>query len=314
MNQQNKTMKAVICPKYGPPEVLTIDEIPKPTPKDNEVLIKVIASSVNTADVRIRGLRVEGFMKIVMRIMLGFTKPRKPILGTVFSGMVEQAGKSVTRFKPGDEVYGTTGLKQGCHAEYLCISENKVITQKPKNASFEEAAALPFGGQSAIYFLRKVGIEEKNNPQVLIYGATGSVGTAAVQIARHYGATVTAVCSSKGKELAHSLGADKIILYDQEDFKKVPDKFDIVMDAVGKTTNKQCRPLLNANGKFVTVEGADIASERTEYLEFLRQLFEEKKYNAVIDKVFPMEQVIEAHRYVDTDRKKGNLVLKMTPE
>ena len=305
-------MKAVICPQYGPPEVLVIKDIPKPSPKKNEVLVKIVASSLNTGDVRIRGLRVEGFMKFVMRIMLGFTKPRRPILGTVFSGIVEQLGEAVTRFKVGDEVYGTTGLKQGCHAEYLCISENKVITNKPENASFEEAAAIPFGGQTAIYFLRKGKIVEINNPQVLIYGATGSVGTAAVQIAKHYGATVTAVCSSKGKELGQALGADNIILYDQEDFTKVSDKFDIILDAVGKTNKKQCKPLLKPNGKFFTVEGTDISSERTEYLEFLHQLFETKNYNAIIDKVYPMAQVVEAHKYVDTGRKKGNVVLKIS--
>lgn len=306
-------MKAIICPQYGPPEVLVIKDIPKPLPKKDEVLVKIHASSLNTGDVRIRGLRVEGFMKFVMRIMLGFTKPRRPILGTVFSGIVEQLGEAVTRFKVGDEVYGTTGLKQGCHAEYLCISENKVITNKPENASFEEAAAIPFGGQTAIYFLRKGKIAEINNPQVLIYGATGSVGTAAVQIAKHYGATVTAVCSSKGKELGQTLGADNIILYDQEDFTKVSDKFDIILDAVGKTNKKQCKPLLKPNGKFFTVEGTDISSERTEYLEFLRQLFENKNYNAIIDKVYPMVQVVEAHKYVDTGRKKGNVVLKISP-
>ena len=154
-------------------------------------------------------------------------------------------------------------------------------------------------------------IAEINNPQVLIYGATGSVGTAAVQIAKQYGATVTAVCSSKGKELAQALGADNIILYDKEDFTNVSDKFDIILDAVGKTNKKQCKPLLKPNGKFSSVEGTDIASERTEYLEFLRQLFENKNYKAIIDKVYPMEQVIEAHKYVETGRKKGNVVLKI---
>jgi NADPH:quinone reductase-like Zn-dependent oxidoreductase len=196
-------MKAVICPKYGPPEVLTIRELPRPTPKKNEVLVKIFASTVNTGDVRIRGLRVKGFMKFVLRIVLGVTKPRRPILGTVFSGIVEQVGETVNQFKVGQEVYGTTGFKQGCHCEYLCISENKVITHKPENASFEEAASLPFGGQAAIYFLRKGKIAETDNLQVLIYGATGSVGTAAVQIAKHYSAKVTAVCGSKGKELTH---------------------------------------------------------------------------------------------------------------
>lgn len=304
-------MKAVICPKYGPPEVLEIKNVQSPTPKKNEVLVKIIASAVNTGDVRIRGLKVEGFMKIVMRVMLGFNKPRKPILGTVFSGIVEQVGESVTQFKTGQEVYGTTGFKQGCHAEYLCISEDKVITHKPRNATFEEAAALPFGGQTAIYFLRKGKIAELNNPQVLIYGATGSVGIASVQIAKHYGANVTAVCSSRGKGLVEKLKADHIVQYDQEDFTKVSDKFDIIFDAVGKTSKKQCKPLLKPEGKFFTVEGTDIAAERKEYLEFLAQLFESKNYEAVIDKVYPLEQVQEAHSYVDTGRKKGNVVLKI---
>ena len=306
-------MKAVICLKYGPPEVLIINDIQKPAIRKNEVLVKIIASSVNTGDVRIRGLRVEGFMKFVMRLMLGFTKPRRPILGTVFSGIVEEAGEAVAQFKVGDEVYGTTGLKQGCHAEYLSISEKKVITNKPKNATHEETAALPFGGQTAIYFLRKGQITEIKSPQVLIYGASGSVGTAAVQIAKHYGATVTAVCSSRGKELVQTLGADRIILYDQEDFTKVSDKFDIIFDTVGKTSKKQCKPLLKHNGKFFTVEGTDISAERTEYLDFLCQLFDNKNYDAIIDKVYPTEQVVEAHRYVDTGRKKGNVVLKIVP-
>jgi len=305
-------MKAVICPKYGPPDVLTIQELPKPVPKKNEVLIKIVASTVNTGDVRIRGLKVKGFMKFVMRLMLGFTKPRKPVLGVVFSGIVEQIGENASQFKVGDEVYGATGLNQGCHAEFLCISENKVITNKPKNASFEEAAALPFGGQTAIYFLRKGKIAEINDPEVLIYGATGSVGTAAVQVAKNYGATVTAVCSSKGKELTKALGADKIIEYDQEDYTKVSDKFDIILDAVGKSSKKECAPLLKPSGKFFSVEGLDIASESTEYLDYLCQLFENKKYMAIIDKVYPMAEVVEAHRFVDTGRKKGNVVLRIS--
>ncbi len=312
MNQQKSTMRAVVCPKYGPPEILEIRNIQRPIPKKNEVLVKIIAASVNTGDVRIRGLKVKGFLKIIMRVVLGFSKPRKPVLGVVFSGIVEQAGEEATQFKAGDEVYGTTGFKQGCHAEYVCIPENKTITTKPENASFEEAAALPFGGQTAIYFLRKGKIEELNSPQVLVYGATGSVGAAAVQIARHYGATVTAVCSSRGKELAQKLQADHIILYDQEDFTKASSKFDIILDAVGKTNKKQCGSLLKPHGKFFTVEGNDIAAERKEYLEFLSGLFKNRHYAAIIDKVYPMEQVQEAHRYVDTGRKKGNVVLKIS--
>lgn len=305
-------MKAVICPKYGPPEVLQIKDVPKPTPKKNELLIRVVASSLNSGDVRIRGLRVEGFMKFVMKVVLGFTRPRRPILGMVCSGIVDSVGASVTQFKLGDEVYGTTGLKQGCHAEFVAIPENKVITYKPRNASFEEAAALPFGGQTAIYFLRKGKIETLKNPKVLVYGATGAVGTAAVQIAKHYGATVTAVCRSRGKKLAQELGADHIIQYDKEDFTKTSDKFHIIFDAVGKTNKRQCAPLLTTAGKFLTVEGRDVAPERRVYLEFLSQLFEERNYNAVIDKIYPLEEVVEAHRYVDSGRKKGNVILKIS--
>jgi len=307
-------MKAVICPAYGPPEVLTIQDLPKPTPKKNQVLVNIMASPVNSGDVRIRGLRVEGFMRILMRIALGFTKPRKPVLGLVFAGVVEETGEAVTRFKVGDEVYGSTGFQQGCHAEYVCIAEKKVITRKPENASFAEAAALPFGGQTAIYFLRKGNIESIQHPKVLVYGATGAVGTAAVQIARYYGATVTAVCSTRGKELAQSLGADHIILYDQEDFTKVKDKFDIILDAVGKTSKKQCRNLLGSQGKFLTVEGMDVAAERTDYLDFLRKLYEENQYQATIDKLYPMEKAVDAHTYVDSGRKKGNVVLTMGGE
>ncbi|MCB0637191.1 MAG: NAD(P)-dependent alcohol dehydrogenase [Lewinella sp.] len=304
-------MKAAICPQYGPPEVLVIKDIPKPSPKKNEVLVKVVAASLNSGDVRIRGLKVEGFMRFVMRIMLGFSKPRRPVLGTGFSGIVEQVGDEVTQFKVGDEVYGTTGFQQGCHAEYLCIPAHKVITHKPDNASFAEATALPFGGQTAIYFLGKGGIETIQNPQVLIYGATGSVGAAAVQIAKHHGAEVTAVCSSRGQELAQALGADHIIRYDQEDFTKVADRFDIILDAVGKTDKAACKPLLKPEGKFITVEGMDIAAERKEYLELLRQLFEAGTYQAVIDKTYPLDQIVAAHSYVDTGRKKGNVVLEI---
>jgi NADPH:quinone reductase-like Zn-dependent oxidoreductase len=307
-------MKAVICPKYGPPEVLIIKEIPKPSPKNNEVLIKIVASSLNSGDVRIRGLRVEGFMKIVMRLFMGISKPRRPILGTVFSGTVEKVGAGTTRFKVGEEVYGTTGLKQSCHAEYLSISEQKVITKKPTSATFEEAAAIPFGGQTAIYFLRKGKIEEIANPKVLIYGSTGAVGTAAVQIAKEYGAVVTAVCSSKGKELSKRLKADHIILYDREDFSKTRGEFDIIFDAIGKADKKLCKTLLKPSGKFFTVEGMDVSSEKTEYLDYLSHLFDNKSYKANIDKVYPMKNIIEAHRYVDSGRKKGNVVIKISSE
>lgn len=311
MEQNNLSMKAAICTQYGPPEVLEIRDIEKPTPKDKEILVKVMASAVNSADVRIRGLVVEGFMKMIMRLVLGFKGPRKKVLGTVFSGVVEKIGKEVASFKVGDEVFGSTGFQLNAHAEYLTIAESGPVSLKPANASFEEAAAIAFGGQTAIYFLHKAKIRKQNNTKILIYGATGSVGTAAVQIAQSYQADITAVCSSSGESLVHRLGVKKIIKYDQEDFTKHPEKFDIIFDAVGKTSKKQCKQLLNSGGQFFTVGGMDVADEQKAYLDILRKLFEEGHYQATIDRVFRLDEVVEAHRYVDTGRKKGNVVLQI---
>lgn len=305
-------MKAAICPKYGSPEVMKIGDVTKPSPKKNEVLVKVYAASLNSGDVRIRALRVEGFMKIIMRLVLGYSKPRNPVLGVIFSGIVEQVGESVTQFKVGDEVYGSTGFKQSCHAEYLAVAENKVIAHKPKKASFEEAAALPFGGQTAIHFLNKGGIKSIKNPKVLVYGSTGSVGVAAVQLAKYHGANVTAVCSTNGKELTQSLGADNIILYDKEDFTKTSEKYDMILDAVGKINKNQCKHLLNQNGKFFSVESKELTAELKENLVFLNDLFDNHNYKAVIDKTYQLEHIVEAHKYVDSGRKKGNVILKIT--
>ncbi|MCU0389656.1 MAG: NAD(P)-dependent alcohol dehydrogenase [Thermoflexibacter sp.] len=305
-------MKAVICTKYGSPEVLKIGDVEKPTPKPKEVLVKIMATAVNSGDVRVRGLIVEGFMKIVMRFVLGFTKPRKAILGTVFSGVVEQIGENVTKFKVGDEIFGATGFKFGTYAEYTALNEAGSLIVKPKNASFEEAAAIIFGGQTAIYFLEKVGIKHKTNPKILVIGATGAVGVAAIQIAKHYHADITAVCSSNGVGIVRDLGINNVILYDKEDFTKYSKKFDIIFDAVGKTNKSQCLPLLEKGGVYKTVGGLDVATETQEQLYFLKELFEQGKYSAVIDKTFPMEKVVEAHQYVDTGHKKGNVVLKIS--
>jgi NADPH:quinone reductase-like Zn-dependent oxidoreductase len=212
----------------------------------------------------------------------------------------------------GDEVFGSTGFKLRTNAEYVCLKENGVISPKPGNASFAEAAALPFGGQTAIYFLEKAKIKEKKQPSVLIYGATGAVGCASIQIAKYYQSKVTAVCSTRGKALAKQLGADHIILYDQEDFTQTNTKVDIIFDAVGKTTKRACRALLKPDGRFVTVEGMDVAAEKTEQLDFLRKRFEAGQYQAVIDKVYPMKEVVAAHTYVDTGRKKGNVILQIS--
>jgi NADPH:quinone reductase-like Zn-dependent oxidoreductase len=302
-------MKAVICERYGPPEVLKIKEVAKPIPKPNEVLVKIIATAVNSGDVRIRGLAVEGFMRIIMRLVLGLRGPRKPVLGMVLSGVVEKVGSDVAQFKPGDEIFAATGFKCGAYAEYATVSEHGTIALKPKKASFQEAAAIPFGGGSALYFLRKAGIGQKPGQKVLVYGASGAVGTGAVQIAKHYGATVTAVCSQINTKLVKSLGADHVIAYTKEDFTKNGENYDIIFDAVGKITKKACVDSLAQDGKYITVASLDVASEQKEHLTFLSKLFDKGEYKAVIDRTYRLEDIVEAHRYVDLGKKKGNVVI-----
>ena len=306
-----ETMQAVICEKYGSPEVLKITQVKKPKPKADEVLVKVMAAAVNSGDVRVRGLAVDGFLRIVMRFVLGFTKPRKPILGTIVSGVIEEVGKNVRSLKPGDEVFASTGFNFGAYAEYINIPENRTIALKPKTSTFEEAAAILFGGMTATYFLEKGGIKLKPNLKVLIYGATGSVGTAAIEIAKHYKAHVTSVCSERGLELAKKLRSDSIILYTHQDFTKLPDKFDIIFDAVGKTKAQNCKPLLKKDGKYLTVGGLDVAKETSEQMEFLKTLFDKGELSANIDRTYLLSDIVEAHRYVDTGRKKGNVLVRM---
>ena len=303
-------MKAVVCTKYGTPEVLQIQNVFKPIPKNSHILVKIVATAVNSGDARVRSLDVKGFLKFVMRLVLGISKPRKSILGTVFSGVVETVGDKVSKFKIGDKVFGMTGYNFGTYAEYISVNQNSNVIEMPKNATFEEASAIIFGGHTAIYFLDKAKIDDKPSKKILIIGVTGSVGSAAIQIAKHYNADVTAVCSSKGQKLADELGASKIILYDKEDFTKQTEKFDLIFDAVGKFNKKQCKILLNKNGVYKSVTG--YASETIQQLHLLKELFEKGELKAVIDKTFLMEEIIVAHRYVDTGRKKGNVVLKIS--
>lgn len=305
-------MKAVICTKYGPPEVLKIQEVANPIPKADEILIRIISTAVNSGDVRVRGFAVEGFKRILMRVVLGFSKPRKPILGTVYSGIIESIGGKVSKYKTGDKVFGMTGFNFGTYAEYIAIKESGNVSIIPKNASFDEAVSLIFGGQTALYFLEKAKISERDNPKVLIIGATGAVGTSAIQIAQYYGADVTVVCSSEGKYLVENLGVSKIILYDKEDFAKQTCKFDIILDAVGKTTKKQCKKLLDKGGVYKTVGGLEYASESQKQLGFIKELYENGKLKAVIDMTFSLVNVVDAHKYVDTGRKKGNVILKIS--
>jgi len=303
-------MKAVVCTEYGPPEVLHLKEVEKPVPRANEVLIKVHTTAVTSGDCRCRGFTIPAHFSILtrlaMRLALGITRPRKPILGLMLAGEVDTVGRDVTRFKAGDQVFGDTGMRFGAYAEYTCLPENAAITKMPANVTCEEAAAVPFGGSTALYFLRKGKIRKGQN--VLIYGASGSVGTSAVQLARYFGAEVTGVCSTTNRDLVKSLGARSVIDYTKEDFTERNERYDIIFDAVGKTSESRCRKALAPNGMFVSVMKGH-AGESTEDLVLLKELVEEGNIRPVIDRCYPLEQIVEAHRYVEQGHKKGNVVI-----
>ncbi|MET3728378.1 NADPH:quinone reductase-like Zn-dependent oxidoreductase [Fictibacillus halophilus] len=302
-------MKAVLCTKYGSPQVLILQQVPKPAPKENEVLIKIHATTVTSGDVRVRGFKSPLLYWLPMRIFLGIRRPRKPILGVELAGVVEEVGQRVTRFKKGDQVYAMTGMRFGAHAEYTCLREDGIVTHKPQNVTFEEAAAIPFGGTSALHFLRKGKIQSGQN--VLIYGASGAVGSAAVQLAKYFDTEVTAVCGPTNLELVKSLGADHVVDYTIEDFTNSNNKYDIIFDAVGKASTSKCQNALKTNGKFVTVDGQGIAKERTEDLEFLKERIESGQMKPVIDRYYKLDQISIAHEYVETGRKKGSVVIRV---
>lgn len=305
-------MKAVVYTSYGPPSVLRHTEIPKPIPKENEVLVKVVCSTVSAAVIWMRIGKFPGsqIFTILLRLFYGLTKPRVPVLGVEFSGIVEDTGRAVKYFKKGDAVYGTTtGLQQGAYAEYVCVLKKRnggVLIKKPGQISFEQAAALPAGAMAALHLLKKAKI--KTGQRVLIYGASGSVGTYAVQIAKYFGAIVTGVCSTVNIHLVSSIGAERVIDYIKTDINNLNEKYDIVIDAVGKLKKSVAKKMLYSGGRFCTVKSP--TSEKKEYLEILHQMISEEKLLPVIDKVYSFEQIKEAHQYADSGHKKGNVVIR----
>ncbi|MFC6040152.1 NAD(P)-dependent alcohol dehydrogenase [Paenisporosarcina macmurdoensis] len=302
-------MKAMVCTQYGSPDVLELREIEKPVPKDNEVLVKVHATTVTAGDLRVRGFDSPVLLWIPMRLVLGLRKPRKPILGVELAGEIVEIGKNVNQFKIGDQVFALTGMSFGAHAEYTCLPESAMMAIKPSNMTYQEAAGVLFGGTSALYFLRKGNIQK--GQKVLIYGASGAVGTSAIQLAKSFGAEVTGVCSSANAQLVRTLGADKVIDYTIEDFTKRDERYDIIFDAVGKTSKSNCRKALTPTGSYVTVDGQGIAKVRKDDLIFLKELMEKGKIKPVIDRRYPLEQIPEAHRYVEKGHKKGNVVITL---
>jgi NADPH:quinone reductase-like Zn-dependent oxidoreductase len=316
-------MKAIVCTKYGPPEVLQLKEVPKPTPKKNEVLIKIYAATVAIEDIAMR----RSFGRE------GSSRRKETILGTYIAGKVELVGKDVKRYKKGDQVYGFTGWRRlGAYAEYICMPEKGAMAIKPVNMSYEETAAVPNGGLTALPFLRDKG-KIRTGQEVLIYGASGAVGSSAVQLARYYGAEVTAICSTTNLELVKSLGANKVIDYTKEDFTKSGQAYDIIFDAVGKSSFANCKGSLKQNGIYLSTipalalllptfsskkaifhaTGLRRASKKTKDLLYLKKLCEAGKLKAVIDRRYPFEKTAEAHKYVEAGHKKGNVVITVVP-
>jgi NADPH:quinone reductase-like Zn-dependent oxidoreductase len=303
-------MKAIVATKFGAPEVLQLQEVQKPAPREDEILIKVHATTVSAGDIRMRSLNVPLVFWLPARITLGFTKPKHPIYGMELAGKVEATGKNVTRFKSGDQVFASTLTENfGAHAEYKCLPEQAMVAKKPANITYEEAAAFPIGATTALRLLRNGNtLASVRGQKILIYGASGSVGTYAVQLAKYFGADVTGVCSTANLDMVKSLGADHVIDYKKEDFSSRAERYDVIFDTVAKFPKSQYSKVLKPNGTYVTMAKLS-TKESMENLVFIKELIEAREIKAVIDRCYPLEQMVEAHRYVDTGHKKGNVVI-----
>jgi NADPH:quinone reductase-like Zn-dependent oxidoreductase len=330
-------MKAIVYTEYGSPDVLHFAEVAKPAPKDNEVLIRVHAAPVNFGDLMARNFKsvtprkfnMPIFFWLPARMAFGWQKPKQPILGSEFAGVVAAVGSQVTRFKPGDEVFGYRGPNMGAYAEYMCMSEAGMLAIKPTNLTYEEAATVPYGALTALSLLKKVNVQ--HGQKVLINGASGGIGAAAVQLCKYFGAEVTGVCSTPRAGFVKALGADKVIDYTKEDFTRNGETYDLIFDILGKTSFGRGRKALKSNGVYLfasfkmkqllqmlwtKIAGGQkvictLSSENPEDLRFIKELIEAGQYKVIIDKRYPLEQTAEAHRYVETGRKTGSVVMTM---
>lgn len=322
-------MKAVVYERYGPPEVLQLREVEKPPPGSNEVLIRTHATTVTSGDCRVRSLNVPFGFGFISRLVFGISRPRRPILGTEIAGEIEAVGSDVSKFKPGDRVFALSDIRMGCHAAYKCMPEDGAIALQPPNLTDDEAAALSFGGTTALSFFKRGKL--RSGERVLVNGASGAVGTAAVQLARHFGADVTGVCSTDNVELVKSLGASHVIDYTREDFTHNSETYDVIVDTVGTAAYARSKASLKEGGRLLLVYAelpdmlripwvsmtssnkvvAGPAAGDAEDLRFLAELAETGEFKPVIDRRFPFEQIVAAHRYVETGRKKGNVVITL---
>ena len=322
-------MKAYVCRRYGGPGVIALVDVQRPVPKTNEILIKILATTVTSGDARVRTLKMPKGLGLVARLALGITRPRQPILGSELAGVIEAVGEDVTKFAPGDAVFGFPGGQMGCHAQYRVLAEDGPVALKPANLSFEEAASLCFGGSTALHFLRKANI--KAGDKMLVVGASGAVGTAMVQLGKHSGAEVTGVASRANLELVTSLGADRVIDYAKEDFTARSETYDIIADTVGATSFARCKKVLREKGRLLAIAGgirellaglwtpltdgkkviAGPAEERPHDVQRLADLAATGVLRPVIDRRYKFAQMAEAHAYVETGRKKGSVVVSV---